>query len=83
MNDVAVDRGGWEKELGVRLREARVGAGLSQEALALRLHQHTCAISFWETGRRVPSVKNFRMLCEALGLSSDLALGLLGSQPGG
>ena len=49
-----------------RMREAR---GLTQEALAEKLHVSSKAVSKWETGRGFPDVSLLEPLAGALGLS--------------
>lgn len=50
-----------------RLRDARVGAGLSQAYVSAHLGQNTDAmISFFENGHRMASRKHFKKLTEIL-----------------
>jgi len=51
------------------LKEARAGAGLTQEALAERSGLTKQAVSFLEQGRRQPSWETVRQLARALGVS--------------
>jgi transcriptional regulator with XRE-family HTH domain len=59
-----------EEAFGIRLRQLREAAGLSQQALADAAGVLVGAISRWERGTREPSWGNVRALCKALGVSS-------------
>jgi transcriptional regulator with XRE-family HTH domain len=54
---------------GANLRAARIGAGLSQEALAYEAVVDRAAISVYERGRREPNLRTVLKLARALGLS--------------
>ena len=56
-------------ELGARLRELRVGRGLTQEELALSLGVAQSDVARWESGAREPRVDTLRRLAAALGYS--------------
>ena len=64
--------------LGKRLRQARSARGLSQAGLAQALAGAVTqsAVSYWESGRSMPTVENLRDLCGVLGISADRLLGL-------
>lgn len=65
----------------LKLREARVKAGLSQEELAQLMDVSRQTISKWENGVVRPSAKNLARLSQALGVSMDALLGLQPLQP--
>lgn len=61
---------------GVRLREARVSAGLTQTQLAQGLAVGggdllKAAISSWETDRCLPNIGQLRLMCVRLSVSAD------------
>lgn len=58
-----------------RLRASRKARALSQSALAELADLQPSAVSHFETGRRVPSVDNLRLLADALCVSADYLLG--------
>jgi transcriptional regulator with XRE-family HTH domain len=55
----------------VRLRDARLAAGLSQRALAERLGVPQPVIARWETGAREPRVRAAVRVAEALGTTAN------------
>ncbi len=62
--------GGTEGEamtLGGRIKERRIGAGMSQEKLAELLGVSRQAVTKWEAGRSAPSSDNLFRLAEVLG----------------
>lgn len=66
---------------GERVREARQGAGISQEQLAARLQLKglqvgQMAISRIETGKRIVPDFELPMLASAIGVSTDWLLGI-------
>ena len=52
--------------VGGRIRAVRTRAGLSQEALAERLHVTRQTVSNWELGRNLPDIETLKVLAEAL-----------------
>lgn len=58
-------------EIGKRIRERRIEAGLSQERLAELCNVGTTHISHIETGNCIPSLKVFISIINALGCSAD------------
>jgi Zn-dependent peptidase ImmA (M78 family)/DNA-binding XRE family transcriptional regulator len=52
--------------IGIRLRDARRGQGMTQEALAQRARVSQSAIAMWEKGRRTPRVEELVQLADAL-----------------
>ena len=61
--------------LAEKIRELRAERGMSQEALAERLHVSRQAVTKWETGAGVPDVDNLLALADAFGLTLDELLG--------
>jgi transcriptional regulator with XRE-family HTH domain len=57
------------KDFGRRLAELRKKRGLSQEALAAKANLHAVAITYIETGKRLPKLNTLYKL--AVGLSVD------------
>lgn len=59
-----------EYELLLRkLREARLRAGLTQDALAVRLQRRQAFVSKFERGERRIDVVELRAFCKAMGIS--------------
>jgi transcriptional regulator with XRE-family HTH domain len=50
----------------VRLREARLGAGLTQAQLAERIGREHRTIHRWEYAARIPSLEDLLLLADAL-----------------
>lgn len=64
-----------EKQFGKRVRELRLGKGLSQEELAFKSGVHRTYLGGIERGERNPSLKNVAALAKALGVTlSELFL---------
>lgn len=68
--------------LAALLREARLGRGVSQSALARRTGLPQPAISRFENGRETPSLERFGRLVAGLGLRPDLELAPLAAHRG-
>jgi transcriptional regulator with XRE-family HTH domain len=61
----------------IYLKELRENRGLTQAELACMCgFESLAAISFWESGVRLPGAENIIKLCKALQCSSDQLLGL-------
>lgn len=58
-----------------RLNAARRMRGLSQTDLAAKTGLQQVAISFFETGRRAPSLGNLKRLADALEVTTDYLMG--------
>jgi transcriptional regulator with XRE-family HTH domain len=58
-----------------RLNAARRMRGLSQSDLAAKTGLQQVAISFFETGRRSPSLGNLKRLADALEVTTDYLMG--------
>lgn len=54
-----------------RIKELRTRNGLSQAALADRLHVSRQAVTKWEAGRGIPGVDNLRAMAALFGVSVD------------
>lgn len=69
---------------GARLKQARTARGLSQAGLATALGAAPhgavtqSAVSYWESGKNLPTVETLCELCAVLGVSADRLLGLDG-----
>lgn len=69
---------------GDRLKQARSARGLSQADLAAALLATTAidvtqsAVSYWESGKNLPTLDAFVALTRALGVSADWLLGIDG-----
>ncbi len=57
--------------LGEKLRDCRKRAGLSQEALAEKLHVSRQAITKWECGGGLPDVENLQRIAALFGVTVD------------
>ena len=62
---------------GDRLQCMRRIRFMSQTELADKTGLKPSAISHFETGRRLPSFENLKVLCDALDISADYLLGRL------
>lgn len=60
--------------IGARLKEAREKAGLSQEAIAVKMGISRAAVAQWEADTTVPEASKFARLAEILGVSTDWLL---------
>lgn len=67
--------------LASAIRSARSEKGLSQQALAERIHVSRQAVAKWESGRGVPDLANLCSLCRELGLSLDALLSTAADHP--
>lgn len=64
-----------DESLGERLRAARVLRGLTQVELAVAAGMSPRSVAYYEAGR-IPDGDALRRLCQTLGVSSDVLLGL-------
>lgn len=63
--------------IGLRIREARKAAGLTQDALAERLGRTVESISDLERGKSLPSLEGLAAIADVLGLRlADLLTGI-------
>ncbi len=65
-----------QKAFGEVLRETRLAAGMSQEALSFACGRHRTYVSLIERGQNSPSITTLWVLAEALGISSAKMIGL-------
>ena len=61
--------------LGNRIKNLREENGLTQEELAKKLSVSKSAISYYENGKRIPTVDNFHKLARILNVSFDYLVG--------
>ena len=65
MINILSDRG--DKTVGESIRELRTARGLSIRELSKMSGISSAAISRWESGQRIPTVKSYNALMAALG----------------
>lgn len=65
---------------GARLRAARAAAGFTQAGLGVDIDRTATCISYWESDKREPSLKDLAALSAALNTSLDVLI--LGEQCG-
>lgn len=58
-------------QVGLRIKELRAEAGLSQDALAYAIDMSRSYLAEVETGKRNVSVQNLERIAEGLGVSLD------------
>lgn len=58
-------------DFGQRLKEIRKRNGLTQDAMAERLHVTRQAVSNWENNRNLPDLAMILQIAEAFSLSLD------------
>ncbi len=63
-------------EFQQRLRDLRLEQGITQSALAARLHTTDDSIYSWEKGRSEPSLSMLTEICRVFRVSADYLLGL-------
>ncbi len=61
--------------LGNRIKTLREARGLTQGALAKMINVTKSTISYYESGKRVPTVSNLHDLARALNVSFDYLMG--------
>ncbi len=64
------------KNLNERLKEVRTEKNISQSQLAKDTGLSQSAISFWESGDRLPSIQAVIILAKYYNVSADYLLGL-------
>lgn len=62
------------ESLGERIKHLRLSLFMTQDEMALRTRLPITALSQWETGARIPSIKNLCKLIRALGCTADYLL---------
>lgn len=60
-----------------RLRSLRAEKGVGQNLLAKELEISNASISYWETGKQIPSAEAVYKLSVYFGVSSDYLLGIV------
>lgn len=60
----------------LKLKELRENLGLSQRALALKLHISQSTVGMWESGQREPNFKTIERLADFFNVSTDYLLGI-------
>lgn len=66
--------GGHAMTFGMKMKEARKEAGLSQEQLSEKLGVSRSAVAKWETDNGLPDVENLKAMAQLLGVSIDYLL---------
>ncbi len=64
------------KVFSERLKELRTEKNLGQNALAKALGLSNASVSYWETGKQLPSAEAVFKLAQFFGVSADYLLGL-------
>ena len=59
------------KSLGTKLKELRLGRGMSQQMLANKINVSDKLISKWETNNAVPALDYLKMYCEIFDVSIE------------
>lgn len=70
-----------DKAIGRRIREARVGAGFSQEDLGDACAVTRSSVSLWEKGRAMPTDVNVEQLTEIFKCGPDYLITGRGKKP--
>ena len=63
------------KYLGIKIKEIRKKARLSQEEFALKIHTKRSSISYYETGKMMISTADLKEICLKFNCSSDYLIG--------
>jgi transcriptional regulator with XRE-family HTH domain len=63
-------------QLGERIKSLRVERGIGQNKLAEDLRLSNASISYWETGKQIPSAEVIYKLSKYFNVSADYLLGL-------
>lgn len=64
------------KQLGERIKSLRVERGIGQNKLAEDLCLSNASISYWETGKQIPSAEVIYKLSKYFNVPSDYLLGI-------
>jgi transcriptional regulator with XRE-family HTH domain len=59
------------RNIGEKIREARVERGITQDRLAELLHSKQNTISQWESGVNEPSIEIIRQIAKILGVDAN------------
>jgi transcriptional regulator with XRE-family HTH domain len=65
-----------DKEIGNRIKQARIDKGLTQAHCAMCLGIPPQSWQKWESGERVPAAESIVQICRLLCVSADWLLGL-------
>ena len=60
-----------KKEIGVKIRNARLEKGLTQQDLAKITGVTPESISYYEAGKKTPALDKLKTICRVLGFSMD------------
>ena len=71
-----MDENALKEIVSKRIAEARMRKGLNQSEMARALGVHASAISYWETGSRLPQLNYLDAICKTLSVSADYIIGL-------
>ncbi len=63
------------KKIGLRLKEIRKKAGLTQEMFASKIDTKRSSISYYEIGKMMISTADLKQICETFGVSADYIVG--------
>lgn len=61
----------FHEKLAENIRNARTAAGMTQAQLAQRIGLTNNSVSFYETAKRMPSIKTMSIMRHVLGISLD------------
>jgi transcriptional regulator with XRE-family HTH domain len=62
------------RDFGLRLKAARLNAGMTQEAAAGELHAKKATVSSWEIGNNLPDALTLGRLAKLYGVTADLLI---------
>ncbi|MBO7214292.1 MAG: helix-turn-helix transcriptional regulator [Clostridia bacterium] len=62
------------KQVGERIKSLRIEKGIGQNKLAEDLGLSNASISYWETGKQIPSAEVIYKLAKYFGVSADYLL---------
>ncbi len=64
------------KNLGSKIKNARISMGMTQEELAEKIDVSRVSIAKYESGEMEPKLSNFKMIADALNVSADYLLNI-------
>ena len=64
------------KEFGEKLKYLRKEAGIGQNQLAEYLNISNASVSYWETGKQIPSAEAIYKIAVFFNISADYLLGI-------
>ena len=65
-----------DRVFGERLKALRAERNIGQNALARALKLSNASISYWETGKQMPSAEAIFKIAQYFGVSADYLLGI-------